>query len=339
MTDGNQVVYNLAIERGPIPGKDILAAIKLTKIYRTTGNIFSFTEMLKLSEDDVPFKKAICPQGQLGHSIEGPLVSYLDLVHFSCREEAVCTLVADLCGRRGVKPNDISVVLSGGIIPFDTIALNNGLQLHFGEKGFIPQGIEGATGFFSAKKEKSFYIGGTPDYKGLEALVVIVVLSAHPCVYPRMVRKRLYTMSSRSRGFLCLLWEDRLMASVVKKSDLKEYHIASSDHTHFRDFFSQLQQEKDRMLQSLKYEEERLKTFPNNLSEVCPITAKELAKDGFVFYPRSGSDGVQCVFCGGILYDWKPGETARVEHQKYYSSCPFLKQEDVGNIERKETSN
>lgn len=237
LTDGNQVVYNLAIERG---GEDVVGDVKLTKIYRTTGNIFSLIETLRLIEDDLPSKKEIPrSQIQLAHSIEGPLVSYLDLVHFSCREEAVCALVADLCGRSGIKPNDISVLVSGEIVPFNTAALNEGLQLLLGGLVFIPQGIVGAKRFYSQKKEESFYVGRTSDYKGLEALVIIAVVLAGPCASSRMVRKSLYSMSSRSRGFLCLLWEDRSMATVVKKSDLKEYHIASSDHTHFREFFSE----------------------------------------------------------------------------------------------------
>lgn len=341
LTDGNQVVYNLAIERGPVPGSEVIATVKLTKIYRTTANIFSFMEMLRVSEDDLPFKKEVPhPLVHLGHSIEGPLVSFLDLVHFNCREEAVCMLVTDLCGKRGIKPNDIKVVISGGILPFDTKALNKGLQLLFGGQGFIPQGAEGAVAFYTENREEHFYVGGSPDYKGLEALVVVVVLSTQPCSFPRMVRKRLYTMSSRSRGFLCLLWDgdSESMAAVVKKSELKEYQITFSEHTHFREFFSELRQKKDHMLDSLKHEDERLKTFHNKFSDVCPVPVNELAKDGFIFYPQSGPDGVQCVFCGGILYDWEPGETARGEHQKFFSSCPFLKGDDVGNIITKETT-
>eukprot|EP00118_Oscarella_pearsei_P008218 m.41518 g.41518 ORF g.41518 m.41518 type:complete len:726 (+) comp33196_c0_seq2:141-2318(+) len=339
LTDGNQVVYNLAIEKGPTPGTEVVAAVKLTKIYRTTANIFSFMEMLRLIEDDVRFKKGIpSPQVHLGHSVEGPLVSYLDLVHFVCKEEAVCMLVTDLCGRRGIKPNDIIVAISGGILPFDIQALNKGLHLLFSGQGFSPQGVEEATTFYTARKEENFYVAGSPDYKGLEALVVIAALSTHPCSFSRMVRKRLYTMSSRSRGFLCLLWDvdDESMAAVVKKSDLKEYQLTFPDHTHVRKFFSEVQQEKEHVLNSLKHEEERLKTFPDRFLDVCPVPAKELAEGGFVFYPRSGPDGVQCVFCGGILYDWEPRDTARGEHKKFYSSCPFLKGEDVGNVIRTE---
>lgn len=41
LMDGNQLVYNLAIERGPVPGEVVLADIKLTKVYRTTANILA----------------------------------------------------------------------------------------------------------------------------------------------------------------------------------------------------------------------------------------------------------------------------------------------------------
>jgi hypothetical protein len=339
LTDGNQVVYNLAIERGPIPGEAIFADVKLTNVYRTTGNIFSFIERSRQIEDDVPSKAIPHSQIHLGHSVEGPFVSYLNLVHFSCREEGVCALLADLCGKRGIKPNDISILVSGGIPPFNTSALNKGLQLLHGGRGFIPQGIVGAKRFFSKNKEESFYVGMPSDYKGLEALVVIAVVPAQPFVHPRMVRKCLYSMSSRCRGFFCLLWEDGSMATVVKKSDLKEYHIDSSNCTHFREHFLKLQQEKDSLLQSQKHEEERLKSFHGKLSEMCPVSAKELAKDGFIFQGRSGSDHVMCVFCGGVLYDWKREDTVRGAHQELYPSCPFIRGEEVGNIIISEETN
>ena len=344
LTDRNQLVYNLAIERGPVPGEELCTNLRLTNVYRTTGNIFSFNLTLRLNEDDVPFKKTVPDTAvHLGHSVKGPPVFFLNLINFSGKEEAVCALVTELCGRRGIKPNDLSVITSGGValssktLSFDTVAVNKGLQLTFCGQGFVPQGLEGANDFYSCKKEENFYVGGSPDYKGLEAQAIIAVVSAHPCTHPWMLRKRLYTMSSRSRGFLCLLWDNTSMDSVLSKAVMTEYPINRTDQTQVREFFSGVQQQKDDVIQSLKHEVERFKTFDNQFSELCTLSPEELAKDGFVSYPRSGQDGVQCVFCGGILYEWTTGETARGEHEKFYSSCPFLMGHDVGNVPKDAT--
>ena len=56
LQDENQVVYNLAIGSGPKPGQELHAAVRLTNVYRTTGNI---NVIMRLSEEDLPFKKAI----------------------------------------------------------------------------------------------------------------------------------------------------------------------------------------------------------------------------------------------------------------------------------------
>ena len=168
-------MYNLVIGSGPKPGQELHAAVQLTNVYRTTGNIFSINVTLKLSKEDLPIKKAIpSPDLHLGHSVEGPSVFLLDLDHYSCKEEAVWVLVTELCGKRGIKPSDIMAVMSGGLdfskrFSFDIEAMNTGLKLMFCVQGFIPHGVEGAQNFYSSKKEEYFHVGGSPDYKGLEA--------------------------------------------------------------------------------------------------------------------------------------------------------------------------
>ncbi|XP_070532997.1 baculoviral IAP repeat-containing protein 7-like [Ptychodera flava] len=83
--------------------------------------------------------------------------------------------------------------------------------------------------------------------------------------------------------------------------------------------------EADRVLKS---EYKRLLTFiywPRN----APVLQEDLAKAGF--YYLGEDDKVQCLWCGGILKDWRPDDVPINDHRYYFPSCKFAKGEDVGN--------
>ncbi|XP_062600772.1 putative inhibitor of apoptosis [Saccostrea cucullata] len=48
-----------------------------------------------------------------------------------------------------------------------------------------------------------------------------------------------------------------------------------------------------------------------------------LSKAGF-FYLGEG-DKCKCFYCGGILWDWEPGDDPWVEHAKWFPDCPWIK--------------
>ncbi|XP_076078107.1 baculoviral IAP repeat-containing protein 7-like [Mytilus galloprovincialis] len=80
---------------------------------------------------------------------------------------------------------------------------------------------------------------------------------------------------------------------------------------------------------NLKYERHRLETF-RTWPMGTPVTAKELAKNGF-YYTGTG-DRVQCVFCKGILKDWEVGDKPHIEHKNRFPRCPYVLGTNVGNV-------
>lgn len=81
--------------------------------------------------------------------------------------------------------------------------------------------------------------------------------------------------------------------------------------------------------QKLKREDRRLETF-KDWPKSIPVSKEELAKDGF-YYMKTG-DKVKCIFCNLVLKNWEAGDSARAEHLKFNASCPFLRNQKVGNI-------
>ena len=79
----------------------------------------------------------------------------------------------------------------------------------------------------------------------------------------------------------------------------------------------------------LRREKVRLGTFTN-----WPMRAHarpaDLARNGF-FYMGT-DDRVQCAYCHGFLKNWVPGDDPGAEHKKHFSSCPFVRGIDVGNV-------
>jgi len=79
-----------------------------------------------------------------------------------------------------------------------------------------------------------------------------------------------------------------------------------------------------------RIEKNRLNTFDVRWPSSSVVEPRDLAKSGF-YYIGVG-DVVRCVFCQIQLRSWEPGDVPLNEHRKHSPSCPFLLQQDVGNV-------
>lgn len=59
------------------------------------------------------------------------------------------------------------------------------------------------------------------------------------------------------------------------------------------------------------------------------ISKEELARAGL--FHLTG-DRVMCAFCRGIISNWERGNRALTEHARHFPRCPFIFEEDVGNL-------
>jgi len=81
-------------------------------------------------------------------------------------------------------------------------------------------------------------------------------------------------------------------------------------------------------LSQYKSESSRFQTFRN--WPLRHITPADLANAGFIYTGRD--DLVQCVFCEGIIGNWEDEDFPITEHRALYPQCPFVRDQDVGNI-------
>ena len=342
--DGSQLLYNLAIPGGPNATSQLNPHVSLSKSFRSTGNIFTFTKSC-ISNNTTEVRdshvigavndKLTCylsmQKLSLAHKISGPPVYFVNSEDFVSREEAVCLLIIDLCGHKGIKPNDLVLMTSASILQgrLNITAINQGFEKFFSGKGFIPKGIVGVQRFLDSKREEQFCVSSASGYKGLEAKVVIAVPLLFNNSSKEMIQRMMYSMSSRCLCLLIIVWNRTESVGAIDAEQLSQYAITSSE-SQLKQFFKDVDQHNKAEIERLRKEEERLKTF-----ETYPLDANvkptDLAKNGFIY--RGGkSDSVMCVFCGGVLYDWEPNDVPSKEHEKFYSNCPFVKGENVNNV-------
>lgn len=83
----------------------------------------------------------------------------------------------------------------------------------------------------------------------------------------------------------------------------------------------------------LRYETVRLETFNN--WPIDYISKEDLSKNGF-YYLRV-EDHCACVFCRGIVGEWKSGDIPEIEHARHFGHCPFVtRRSPVGNIPKQQ---
>ena len=342
--DGSQLLYNLAIPGGPNATSQLNPHVSLSKSFRSTGNIFTFTKSC-ISNNTTEVRdshviaavddKLTCylsmQKLSLAHKISGPPVYFVNSEDFVSREEAVCLLIIDLCGHKGIKPNDLVLMTSASILQgrLNITAINQGFEKFFSGKGFIPKGIVGVQRFLDSKREEQFCVSSASGYKGLEAKVVIAVPLLFNNSSKEMIQRMMYSMSSRCLCLLIIVWNRTESVGAIDAEQLSQYAITSSE-SQLKQFFKDVDQHNKAEIERLRKEEERLKTF-----ETYPLDANvkptDLAKNGFIY--RGGkSDSVMCVFCGGVVYDWEPNDVPSKEHEKFYSNCPFVMGENVNNV-------
>ena len=83
----------------------------------------------------------------------------------------------------------------------------------------------------------------------------------------------------------------------------------------------------DSFLQLMRYEDLRLRTFSDSNFDDC--FKKKLARAGLFFLHE---DKVQCAFCRGVISRWFRNERPLLEHALHFPRCPFIMEEDVGNV-------
>ncbi|XP_078576691.1 uncharacterized protein LOC144862221 [Branchiostoma floridae x Branchiostoma japonicum] len=61
-----------------------------------------------------------------------------------------------------------------------------------------------------------------------------------------------------------------------------------------------------------------------------PVSPEQLAKLGFFYL--GVRDKVECAFCGGVLHQWEQGDDPKVEHERHYSHCPYIRGYATANV-------
>jgi len=79
-----------------------------------------------------------------------------------------------------------------------------------------------------------------------------------------------------------------------------------------------------------RVEKNRLDTFTGLWPRTSAVQPRDLAKAGF--YYMGVDDVVRCAFCLISLRSWEPGDVPLSEHSKHSPNCPFILQQDVGNV-------
>lgn len=82
--------------------------------------------------------------------------------------------------------------------------------------------------------------------------------------------------------------------------------------------------------QHLRLEKNRLGTFMGRWPTNSAVRPPDLARAGFYYF--GVADVVRCVFCQISLKSWEPGDVPMDEHRKYSPLCPFVLQQNVGNV-------
>ncbi|CAG2113516.1 unnamed protein product, partial [Medioppia subpectinata] len=84
--------------------------------------------------------------------------------------------------------------------------------------------------------------------------------------------------------------------------------------------------------QAMRVEANRLKSYylaGEQIWTVPGVRPQDLARAGFFMLEN---DRVQCPFCTGVIRSWAPGLWPLEEHSRNFPLCPFIMEEDVGNV-------
>lgn len=139
------------------------------------------------------------------------------------------------------------------------------------------------------------------------------------------------------RGEISFVWSK--LPNVIKSDPVfKKYKPCTrhpdmreivADHPHDRLLVSNckfcIKERKD----MLRHEFFRLQTFKNWPTNTY-VSSGELAKNGFVY--TNVRDCVECNFCDVGLHNFQVGDIVHEEHKHFSPNCPFVCNEDVGNI-------
>lgn len=186
--------------------------IRLTKVMRSTGNIFKLLQTLTM------------PGTSIGHQIIGPPVYWVNTE--SSIQNTLIDVVIDLCSTKGFKPNDMCV------IPFlvnDTFipdSINMEIQHRFVENGYRPKGVGDVEKFIESKEVNDFLISWALRVKGLEFKVVVMIVDEDDFDRKDVEDcKKIYIIASRCTCMLIVISPMSVREVIDSNKEMTEYQF------------------------------------------------------------------------------------------------------------------
>ena len=146
-------------------------------------------------------------------------------------------------------------------------------------------------------------------------------------------------LSSNNKSINTMIKEAERLAELGFYVDdvdfMKKCHVCSSEehkpdcwYPKFLAFMNAYAAKPFEQFDHLKFEANRVCTFIDwIIPEISPFL---LARSGFYFTREN--DRVQCVFCNGVIENWKLKKDPNDEHKRLYAQCPYLNGAAVGNV-------
>lgn len=214
-------------------------SVVLTKVMRSTVSIFNlFKQFYSVPMPLLPqnlLRNMNLSTISIGHHINGPPPFWINSEEISCPEPhrrfqyAIVRLVADLCGSKGFKPNEICVIpfLVNEQFILDTV--NKEMDDLFVENGYRPNATGDVEEYLTNKKINDFLIAWALRVKGLEFKVVVMVFDEDDFdLQDAEDRKKTYIMASRCTCLLVLVAPRSVRNALDEKSVMKEYPFGLS---------------------------------------------------------------------------------------------------------------
>ncbi|XP_069676761.1 uncharacterized protein [Periplaneta americana] len=204
--------------------------IILTKVIRSTGTIYKVFK--QFYQEPIPRMPAALKLEayqklqdiSIGHSINGPPIYWVDSNSQPSCLQVLVSVIVDLCSTKGIKPNDLCVLPFLVHSSYKADAINDEIQTHFVDRGFMPQGLANVESFILTSKPNHFLIPWVLRVKGLEFKVVVMVIDDEDFDFADAEdRRRVYIMASRCTCLLILISPETVKRSIDKHNVIKNY--------------------------------------------------------------------------------------------------------------------
>lgn len=190
--------------------------IILTKVMRSTASIFNlFKQFYSVPMPLLPQKlvnNSSLSAITIGHHINGPPTFWVNSDEIPSENQnkrlqlAVVRVITDLCGSKGLTPNEICVIpfLFNEYFMLDSV--NKEIDRLFVENGFRPNATGDVEEYLMNRKINDFLVAWALRVKGLEFKVVVMVFGEGEFeLQDAEDRKKTYIMASRCTCLLVLV--------------------------------------------------------------------------------------------------------------------------------------